>query len=127
VALSEAAGDSGSYRHQVPLNELAGALGSAGRFREALEATRQSIALLRRTGHGSTGTMAVELYNEAVFLNALEEKADAEARLAEAMALAAAMDADRQVPTYMASLAGKLAGRLGRPESALSALQRARS
>ena len=127
VSLSEAAGDSGTYRHQAVLNELAGALGSAGRFREALAANRQSIALLERTGHGSTGTMAVELYNEAVFLNALGEKADADTRLARAIRLAMAMDADGRVPTYMASLAGELAAELGRPDSAVAALMHARS
>ena len=127
VRLSEAAGDSGSYRHQAVLNELSGALGTAGRFREALAANRRSIALLERTGHGSTGTMTVELYNEAVFLNALGEKAEADARLARAIRLAAAMEVDGRVPTYMASLAGELAGELGRPDSAVASLQRARS
>ena len=127
VRLSEAAGDSGNYRHQAALNELSGALGSAGRFREALAVNRQSIALLERTGHASTGTMSVELYNEAVFLNALGEKAEADARLSRAIRLAAAMDQGGNVPTYMASLAGELAGELGRPDSAVAMLRRARS
>lgn len=126
IALSDAAGDTVSFRRQAVLNELSGVLTTAGRFREALEVTRASIALLRRSGRDSTATLAVELYNEARSLAALGELPLAQARLAAARQLAAAMDSAGRVPTYMATLAGDLADELDGPSSAAVSLERAR-
>src|SRR5690606_17194884 len=73
VARSTAEGLAETYQHQFVLNEMAGALTTAGRFREALDVTRQSIALLGIVGRGRTMTMLVERYNEAAFLADLGE------------------------------------------------------
>jgi hypothetical protein len=124
VALSEAAGDTSSHRHQAALNELAGALNTAGQFREALGLTRRSIALLRQMGRDSTVTMVVERYNEAIHLSALGETLEAQARLAGTMDLAAGMDPDRRVPRYMMTLAADLATGRGRPDSAVTTYRR---
>ncbi|MGH7525437.1 MAG: protein kinase domain-containing protein, partial [Gemmatimonadales bacterium] len=124
VALSETAGDTASHRHQAALNELSGALNTAGRFREALDLTLKSIALLRRMGRDSTVTMLVERYNEAIYLSRLGEKLDAQARLAGTMELAAGMDPQKHVPRYLMTLAGDLAADRTQLDSAVTNYRR---
>lgn len=125
VALSTAAGQAETYQHQFVLNEMAGALTTAGRFRQALDLTRQSIALLRLVGRGRTMTMLVERYNEAGFLAELGEYAAADSALQEALRLLGDVNGVNDVPTYVATLAGRLAGALGNSDSAIRSLERA--
>ncbi|MEO8227235.1 MAG: serine/threonine-protein kinase, partial [Gemmatimonadota bacterium] len=127
VEISAAAGDSATYRHQEVLNELAGGLTSAGRFREALGVTRQSITLLRRTARDSTSTMMVERYNAARALTALGEFLAARAELSIASQLAATTDLSGHLPSYMGELAGEIAEALDSPHDAMALLRRARS
>jgi serine/threonine-protein kinase len=123
VQLSNSAGLAGSYEHQFVLNELAGALTTAGRFREALDVTRQSQELLSRVGRGSTMTMLVERYNAAAFLNDLGEFRAADSALRVSID---PLTATHGVPTYITSLAGWLAGELGQSDSSIRSLERAR-
>lgn len=127
VEVSAAAGDTATYRHQEVLNELAGGLTSAGRFRDALGVTRQSIALLRRTARDSTSTMMVERYNAARALTALGEFLAARAELSIASRLAASTDPSGHLPSYMGALAGEIAEALDDPDGALALLRTARS
>ncbi|HEU4799321.1 MAG TPA: serine/threonine-protein kinase [Gemmatimonadales bacterium] len=125
MALSTAEGHGGTYQHQFVLNELAGALTTAGRFREALDLTRQSIALLGNVGRGRTMTMLVERYNEAAFLADLGEYTASDSALQATLQLLGDLRGEGGIPTYIATLAGRLAGELGDSDSAVASLQRA--
>ncbi|HWN18279.1 MAG TPA: hypothetical protein VNO19_05130, partial [Gemmatimonadales bacterium] len=124
VRLGEAAGDSVSHYHLGAVNEVARALHDDGQIRRALDLTRKLIGTLDRIGRGRTLAMMVERYNEAALLSRLGEKRAAAFALDGAMSLGSGINPRKQVPVYMALLAGELAGDLGRPDSAATTFRR---
>jgi eukaryotic-like serine/threonine-protein kinase len=124
IRLLRTAGDSSSDQYQLALSELREDLFGAGRTREALEASQQGLAALRRAGRVETLPFEHELESEAYYLHQLGEFRQADSVLRLAVGLASAIDRSNP-PVELSLVAGDVQIELGRPDSALAAYRRA--
>jgi eukaryotic-like serine/threonine-protein kinase len=124
VALAEAAGDTASVAYADALATVATQLHNQNRVRDALDATRRTVATLERIGRGSTLPMLDARLDEARFFRDLGEMRTADSVLGDVVRLAQRIDA-RYVAAKVSILAGEVAQGRDRPDSAVAALESA--
>ena len=122
VALAEAAGDTASVAYADALATVATQLHNQNRVRDALDATRRTIATLDRIGRGSTLPMLDARLDEARYLRDLGEMRTADSVLDVVVRLAKRVD-PRNVAAKVSILAGEVAQGRDRPDSAVAAYE----